>query len=41
MHLFESLKDGTLDMEDIADMNELLDVARENEMRARKAAEKK
>ena len=30
---FESLKDGTLDLEDIAQMNDALDVQDENERR--------
>lgn len=34
---YESLKDGTLDLEDIARMNESLDVKTENENRYRKA----
>jgi len=38
---FESLKDGTLDLEDIATMNEALDVTHENDRRARKAMEPK
>jgi hypothetical protein len=33
MCLFESLKDGTLDLADIALMNETLDVQEENERR--------
>lgn len=36
---YESLKDGTLDLEDIAKMNEALDVRSENENRYRKANE--
>lgn len=36
---FESLKDGTIDLKDIADMNECLDIMYENESRARKANE--
>lgn len=32
---FESLKDGTLDLADIALMNDALDVQAENERRAR------
>jgi hypothetical protein len=36
---FESLKDGTLDLVDIAKMNEALDVRSENERRYRKANE--
>jgi hypothetical protein len=35
------LIDGTLDLEDIADINEALAVKAENDARARKAAEKK
>lgn len=34
---YESLKDGTLDLEDVARMNEALDVRAENENRYRKA----
>ncbi len=34
---YESLKDGTLDLEDIARMNEMLDVRMENERRYREA----
>lgn len=36
---YESLKDCTLDLEDLAKMNEALDVRAENENRARKANE--
>ena len=36
---YESLKDGTLDLEDIACMNEALDVKFENTLRYRKANE--
>lgn len=36
---YESLKDGTLDLEDIAKMNDALDVKIENENRYRKANE--
>ena len=36
---FESLKDGTLDLVDIAKMNDALDVEAENERRFRKANE--
>jgi hypothetical protein len=39
MCLYESLKDGTLDLEDIAKMNDALDVQAENERRYRKANE--
>lgn len=39
MCLYESLKDGTLDLEDIAKMNDRLDVTAENEKRFRKAQE--
>lgn len=39
MCLYESLKDGTLDLADIAKMNEALDVKAENERRYRKANE--
>lgn len=34
MCLFESLKDGSIGLEDIALMNEALDVRQENELRA-------
>lgn len=37
---YESLKDGTLDLEDVARMNAALDVKFENENRARNAQEK-
>jgi hypothetical protein len=37
---YESLKDGTLFIEDIAEMNDALDVADENQHRAQQAAEK-
>ena len=40
MCLYESLKDGTLDLFDVAKMNEALDVRSENERRYRKAQEK-
>lgn len=36
---YESLKDGTLDLEDVALMNDELDVRAENERRYRKAQE--
>lgn len=36
---YESLKDGTLDLEDVARMNDALDVADENERRYHKANE--
>ena len=36
---YESLKDGTLDLEDVARMNSALDVKMENERRFRKANE--
>lgn len=36
---FESLKDGTLDLADVAQMNDALDVRAENEKRYRKAQE--
>lgn len=39
MCLYESLKDGTIDLEDLAKMNDALDVRAENEYRARKAQE--
>lgn len=39
MCLYESLKDCTLDLEDIAKMNDALDVRAENERRYRKANE--
>lgn len=35
--LYESLKDGTLDLEDVARMNEALDVRCENERRFKEA----
>lgn len=35
MCLYESLKDGTLDLEDIMRMNDALDVQAENEQRYR------
>lgn len=38
---FESLKDGTLSLVDIALMNDALDVQHENESRYMKAKEKK
>jgi hypothetical protein len=38
---YESLKDGTLDLLDIAIMNDALAVKAENDARARKAAERK
>lgn len=34
---YESLKDGTLDLEDVALMNEALDVQAENQARIQKA----
>lgn len=37
---YESLKDGTIDLEDIARMNAALDVQTENENRQQKAADK-
>lgn len=37
--LYESLKDGTLDLEDVAKLNDALDVKAENEHRWRKANE--
>jgi hypothetical protein len=37
---YESLKDGTLSLEDIARMNEALDVREENVYRIQKAMEK-
>lgn len=37
--LYESLKDGTLDLEDIARMNDAIDIEIENENRYRKANE--
>lgn len=37
--LYESLKDGTLDLEDIAKMNDAIDVRNENQARYRKAQE--
>jgi hypothetical protein len=36
---YESLKDRTLDLEDVARMNEALDVEAENEFRHRKSNE--
>lgn len=36
---YESLKDGTLDLADVAKMNEALDVKAENEKRYRRANE--
>lgn len=36
---YESLKDGTLDLEDIAKMNDAIDIKVENENRYRKANE--
>lgn len=36
---YESLKDGTLDLEDVARINAALDVKAENEKRFRKAHE--
>lgn len=36
---YESLKDGTLDLEDIAKMNDIIDVEAENEKRYREASE--
>ncbi len=36
---YESLKDGTLDLEDVARMNDVLDVRAENERRFRRANE--
>jgi len=39
--LYESLKDGTLDLCDVALMNEGLAVKAENDARARRAAAKK
>lgn len=38
---YESLKDGSLDLEDIALMNDALDVQDENERRAYEAMERK
>lgn len=38
MCLYESLKDGTLDLYDVALMNQALDVKAENEARAVEAA---
>ncbi|CAB4149529.1 hypothetical protein UFOVP558_6 [uncultured Caudovirales phage] len=40
MCLYESLIDGRLDLEDMARMNEALEVKSENEFRYRKANEK-
>lgn len=39
MCLYESLKNGTLDLEDLARMNDALEVKAENENRYRKANE--
>lgn len=39
MCLYESLKDGTLDLEDVARMNDAINVRVENERRYRKAQE--
>lgn len=39
MCLYESLKNGALDLEDVARMNAALDVKAENERRFRKANE--
>ena len=39
MCLYESLKNGTLDLEDLSRMNEMIDVRTENQNRARKADE--
>jgi hypothetical protein len=39
MCLYESLKNGTIDLEDIARMNDALDVKEENSRRYRKANE--
>lgn len=36
---YESVKDGTLDIEDIAKMNDIIDVRNENQSRYRKAME--
>lgn len=38
---YESLKDGTLDLADIALMNDAIDARDENEARAREAARRK
>jgi len=38
---YESLKDGTLDLYDIAEMNDALDVEDENQSRATEAAKRK
>lgn len=37
MCLYESLIDGTLSLEDVADMNDALDIRAENERRYRRA----
>ena len=37
MCLYESLKNGTIDLEDIAKMNDAIDVENENERRYREA----
>lgn len=39
MCLYEGLKDGTLDLADLAKMNDALDIKAENERRWRKANE--
>lgn len=39
MCLYESLKNATLDLEDIAKLNDAIDVKMENERRYRKAQE--
>lgn len=41
MCLIESLKDGTLDLDDIADANEALDAAEENQSRHNVARSRK
>lgn len=38
---YESLLDGSLDLCDVAEMNEAIDVEDENQARANKAAEKR
>lgn len=40
MCLYESLKNGAVDLEDIARMNDSIDVAHENQSRLEKAYEK-
>ncbi len=37
--MYESLKNGTLDLEDIAKLNDLIDVKHENQKRLQRAQE--